>query len=457
MAQKYTGITNLTGSGYFYQVCVNGWQAGHWLYAVPLAVAGEKIDYSEYFDFNTDAGKLAEESIFSLSILDGSSTIVVGDTITDTYAFFDCKIRKTYSKIEDFAAAYTEQENSLKKCTNKDILPKAFPYILNYIRGKNVLALSDRFKDLKVTVKPYYNKSASGDRSYSMYYVYRVSITYYKDIPSSDNIWSDIKRHNFPVQVTFASLDINSSGSSAVKILVDIGTSTEDIVDLNTHTYTELSDIYSSVSGSLYKVPDNGWDLWKRILFLRCHATYWNNAGQPTAISPDTAMYMDPNCYAFTQGVYKAGTSNWYMNESSDIATTRGVLVVNSAYFADGKKYTEAGPGRTWYPYTVLTNGQGHNIDNGDTLGVEMAAFYNSAYLPFTEIIDSASQSAICFTNVTNLTDGNALQEYIDVHTSGTDFASTIVEGTIPTITLEVSGQNIGRFNLETNNLFTRW
>lgn len=111
----------------------------------------------------------------------------------------------------------------------------------------------------------------------------------------------------------------------------------------------------------------------------------------------------------------------------------------------------------TLFIYTRLPNGQGHNPYNGDTLGFEVSwPYYTTNGVPEIDMpwVNSATHSAICFTNV--LWFGGE-QTKVDAYTEGDDMESIVINGVTPTLKLSIKGQNIGRMNLETNTIMTRW
>lgn len=111
----------------------------------------------------------------------------------------------------------------------------------------------------------------------------------------------------------------------------------------------------------------------------------------------------------------------------------------------------------TLFIYTRLPNGQGHNPYNGDTLGFEVSwPYYTTNGVPEIDMpwVNSATHSAICFTNVLNF---GGEQTKVDAYTEGDDMESIIINGVTPTLKMSIKGQNIGRMNLETNTIMTRW
>ena len=222
-------------------------------------------------------------------------------------------------------------------------------------------------------------------------------------------------------------------------------------------------DVYENTTG-LIKLPDYCEDLWDRTNNLRTHVTHWDANGQIVNYNENYVKYVDPNCYAYSQYVWKKDHQFWYKNYTASAIEERQCLWVSGAWFTEDEIYaSDPGSGyhATWYPYTILPNGQGHNPDNGFTLGFDVTPYWSQHPNGDSRVgfagVDSATQSALCFTNLLNFTENNGKQKQIYAYTEGDDFEQTIVKGVTPSINLSIKGQNISRFNLETNNMLTRW
>lgn len=258
--------------------------------------------------------------------------------------------------------------------------------------------------------------------------------------------WSIFKN---PTEIIYVKIPDSTSGR------------TEDNADLLPDLTNE---VYENMTG-LIKLPDTCVDLWDRTCNLRSHVTHWDENGQIVNNNEKYVKYVDPNCYAHSQYVWKVEDKvNWPRNYDISTIQARQCLWVSGAWFAeDGIYSTDPGLGynAVWSPYTILPNGQGHNTDNGFTLGTDVTTYWsnfrNGDWRTGFTGVSAETQSAICFTNLVNFTKNNAMQKQIYAYTEGDDFQETLVEGVTPSINLSIKGQSVGRFNLETNNILTRW
>lgn len=155
-------------------------------------------------------------------------------------------------------------------------------------------------------------------------------------------------------------------------------------------------------------------------------------------------------------------------NVKESWVVAHGYLSVSAGWFTPhsgmygyvpAKEFGKAKPDNpaTLFIYTRLPNGQGHNPYNGDTLGFEVSwPYYTTNGVPEIDMpwVNSATHSAICFTNVLNF---GGEQTKVDAYTEGDDMESIIINGVTPTLKMSIKGQNIGRMNLETNTIMTRW
>ncbi len=252
----------------------------------------------------------------------------------------------------------------------------------------------------------------------------------------------------------------------------------------------QLDDMTPDEASDLYSIPSGARDWLMRTVNFRTHVTHFAENGMPAPINSAYSRFLNSNCYAYTQPVFKADTEYWRMNnggkdsetwydknnkkssrEDSWIATN-GFLPVNSAYFDTkcGMRVKKVGHYHgvpfdqddghyghpiEWHVYVNLTNGIGHNIVDGTTIGDEARWAYECGIpeLDFAQI-DSSVQSAVCFTNLINNTQD---QKVVYAYPEKEDYETTIEEGSVPVITFEVSGQNINRIDLELNNTLTRW
>lgn len=283
---------------------------------------------------------------------------------------------------------------------------------------------------------------------------------------------------------------------------------TRDVEEENSQVTDEASSEYirnqlesmeADEDSSTYNVPEDAWDWLNRTVNFRTHVTHWNASGTITPVNESYVRFLDSNCYAYIQPVWKAGTEYWRMNHEADVKVTddgefklpdakkrkwydssntecayedswiytNEYLRVYSAYYDTtgkekvgtrdkdniGKNYDSNV--WAWYPFVLLPNGQGHNVERGDTLGVEAKWAYvtDVPELNFHSI-NSAAQSAVCFTNVVNLTQN---QKVVYAYTEGDDHSIISERGEVPVITMDVSGQMVSRIDLELNNTLTRW
>jgi hypothetical protein len=259
-------------------------------------------------------------------------------------------------------------------------------------------------------------------------------------------------------------VSLTIGNDSFISVLFDDGTSgsTEDDTDL----LPDLTDeVYENATG-LIKLPNTCADLWDRTCNLRTHVTHWDENGQIVNNNETYVKYVDPNCYAHSQYVWKVeDKANWSRNYDVSTIQARQCLWVSGAWFAeDGEIYSKdpgIGHNAAWYPYTILPNGQGHNSDNGFTLGTDATNYWsnfrNGDWRTGFVGVSAETQSAICFTNLVNFTKNNAMQKQIYAYTEGDDFQETLVKGVTPSIKLSIKGQNVGRYNLDTSNILTRW
>lgn len=321
--------------------------------------------------------------------------------------------------------------------------------------------------------------------------------------------------------------------------------------------YNRVTDIKAKNYNGKYSVPANPNDLYARTVCFRTHVTYWGADGMPKPINEKYCKYLDPNCYAYTQPVWRlpvdgSEESNKYLesfkskvknstfcdgafnnisfdkipvdlragwknlldkgnldkfnneigvfnlnhwcgyfdlnnnlnygvdangvpctvkDETESWLIKKGFLSVSAAWFSEDagrmiyvpnctvntSPYSNT-PTPLWV-YTKVPNGLGHNPENGDTIGMEAEWCYdfpNGIEAIGLRPVNRATQSAVCFTNLLNF-GANGYQTTIEAYTEGDDFEPTIINGDTPSISLSVKGQNVGRMNLETNNVMTRW
>lgn len=238
--------------------------------------------------------------------------------------------------------------------------------------------------------------------------------------------------------------------------------------------------VEDSLSAGYYKVPANSNDLYTRTLCHIQHVTNFGEDGCPRTINPSYQKFADPNVWSHTQPAWRYGTPYWELNYNMkkslgssgqivDVAEPQDSWVYNNGHWTSagwfsptqgrsGKEKT--GGDWSWHPYTQVDNGYGHNPENGDTLAFEANWAYNykdGNIAIDLRPIDYNTQSALCYSNLTYDSTVDTQPKEIYVYTEGEEYISTIYRGRTPTISLSFKGQNVGRMNLETNNVLTRW